>query len=211
MCSYARVNKYTNAFLFFQGNRKSHMERSKSDTDLTTIADDSPRGLPDRWSFVKRVAIGSRPYSPANDSSASATVQKLHTPSVNCYAVVKRKLAERDLEWILLFLVNNGLDILLETLEKLCENRTTSFNVALLQVDCVECIRGVMNSQSGLDYIIDNQEFTRKLAAGKIIFRDRKWGIMIRIYGKKCSVSLPWILFVLHSDRLVQLFCCQSS
>ena len=42
-----------------------------------------------------------------------------------------------------------------------------------LQLECVECIHVVMNSQMGLDHIVENGDYTRNLAAGE-------WSISIQ-------------------------------
>ena len=65
------------------------------------------------------------------------------------------------------FLAMDGLGILFESLERLSEKGFTSISDALLQLECVLCVKAVMNSTTGLDYIINQQSYTRKLAICK--------------------------------------------
>ncbi|ELT89503.1 hypothetical protein CAPTEDRAFT_33095, partial [Capitella teleta] len=89
----------------------------------------------------------------------------LRTPTLSTYSNLKRKISRSSEEWILEFLKGNGLGVLLETLGKLTEKQSPRFVDAFLQLECVACVREVMNSQSGLDYIIDNPDFTRKFTS----------------------------------------------
>jgi len=49
----------------------------------------------------------------------------------------------------------------------------------ILQVSCVECVRTVMDSPLSLDYIIENKEFIRKLASGKLLLFCYRFSIII--------------------------------
>ena len=88
-------------------------------------------------------------------------------PYVQSYTWLKRQLTQCDSKWILRFLELDGLGILYSALQKLTEKSFLSIAHAYAQVECVACFRAVMNSQAGLDYIIDDTEFIRKLATGE--------------------------------------------
>ncbi|XP_072040337.1 LOW QUALITY PROTEIN: uncharacterized protein [Amphiura filiformis] len=85
-------------------------------------------------------------------------------PYVQSYTWLKRQLAHCDSRWMLRFLELDGLGILYSALQKLTEKSHLSIAHAYAQVECVACFRAMMNSQAGLDYIIDDTEFIRKLA-----------------------------------------------
>lgn len=96
-------------------------------------------------------------------------------PSVQSYTRLKRQLKRCDRQWILRFLELHGLELLYVSLERLCANaspgrpgrRSLSIADAFAQIECVACFKAVMDSQAGLDYIIEDTEFTRKLANGE--------------------------------------------
>ena len=106
------------------------------------------------------------------DPTVDHSIHSLRHPSVHTYTGLRRKLIAstleptQDSEWILGFLSSNGLGLLLASLQQLCERSTGSFVDTVVQLECVGCVKAIMNSQVGLDYIIDNKEFTRKLASG---------------------------------------------
>ena len=135
------------------------------------------KGLRRRDTVVRRSSIGwTGSVSLANDSSPTIAVQPekiielLRSPSVQTYSNLKRKLdkSKNDYEWILNFLNKDGLELLFESLEQICKRQPTSFLNEILKVSCVECVTSAMDSSLGLDYIVENKEFTRKLASGEL-------------------------------------------
>lgn len=155
---------------------------SDSELDLSRDRfDDTPVNIPrrglQRWgTVVRRSSIGwTGSVSFANDNTRTSEVQPkkiielLRSPSVQTYNTLKRKLdkARNNPEWILKFLNKDGLELLFESLEQICKRQQTNFLNEVLKVSCVECVKTVMDSSLGLDYIVENKEFTRKLASGK--------------------------------------------
>ena len=108
--------------------------------------------------------------SDAFESSAdpSVCIQWLQIPTIHNYAGLKKHIetANQDAEWMDKFLGLDGLDILLQVLERFSE-RALSIADAYLQMEIVGCIKAVMNSKAGLDFIVDHDDYTRKLAGGK--------------------------------------------
>ena len=45
--------------------------------------------------------------------------------------------------------------------------RVTQISEAMCLLECVECVRAVMNSKIGLEYFIHHQEPTQQLVVGK--------------------------------------------
>ncbi|CAH1268433.1 INF2, partial [Branchiostoma lanceolatum] len=91
-------------------------------------------------------------------------VKTLRFPSVQTYSSLKKKLASCDSEWMLGFLEEDGLGILFESLERLSQRGFSSFADAFVQLECVGCVKSVMNSKTGLDFIVQRRECSRKLA-----------------------------------------------
>ncbi|OWF45788.1 FH2 domain-containing protein 1 [Mizuhopecten yessoensis] len=161
------------------------MEESVSDSEVDFYNPKSehksnvPRKGTKRWAYaVRRASIGWSPhYSQSTDSTTDHSgetaiqpervVELLRSPSVQTYTTLKRKLlkAKANPEWILRFLHSDGLELLFESLEQISKQRPNSFLDAVLQVGCVECVKTVMDSSLGLDYIVENKDFTPKFAA----------------------------------------------
>ena len=88
-------------------------------------------------------------------------------PSVKALLDLKRSISTANAQWIRRFLEHNGVERLLQVFQSLYEQASPSFVDTLLQLSCVGCIRAVMNSRTGLEYIIENKEFVNKFAFGK--------------------------------------------
>ncbi|WAQ97742.1 INF2-like protein [Mya arenaria] len=62
------------------------------------------------------------------------------------------------------YLELNGLDSLLDSLDQMTgRSGFTCFSDAILQIDCISCIRSVLNSSVGMEYFINNDIYTKKL------------------------------------------------
>ncbi|XP_035681246.1 inverted formin-2-like isoform X1 [Branchiostoma floridae] len=102
--------------------------------------------------------------SALESSDPESYIKTLRCPSVKTYSALKKKLASCDSEWMLGFLEEDGLGILFESLEKLSQKGFASFADAFVQLECVGCVKAVMNSKTGLDFIVQRRECSRKLA-----------------------------------------------
>ncbi|XP_068243484.1 inverted formin-2-like [Palaemon carinicauda] len=91
-------------------------------------------------------------------------VTLLKMPSVSNYSGLKKLMEVASNEWMEDFLNLDGLGVLFESLERLSDRGFSSIADAILQLECVLCIKAVMNSKSGLEYIVNNDDYTRKLA-----------------------------------------------
>jgi hypothetical protein len=156
------------------------MEESVSDSEVDFNSCRNGRQFPKvgnkRWAYaVRRVSIGWSPVQEAGFSSDTVSihpkriVELLRLPSVNTYSTLKRKLIKSKFnpEWILEFLHQDGLEILFESLEQIANQHSSSFLDSVLFISCAECIKTVMDSSLGLDYIVENKEqLIRKFASG---------------------------------------------
>ncbi|XP_055934195.1 inverted formin-2-like isoform X1 [Argiope bruennichi] len=83
---------------------------------------------------------------------------ELRTPSPSLYLELRKCL--KDPEWARSFVRENGIDTLLETLKSL---RGRNLEEVQLKVECGQCLRLVMDTRVGLDYIMENADYTQKL------------------------------------------------
>ncbi|XP_006018121.1 inverted formin-2 [Alligator sinensis] len=91
-------------------------------------------------------------------------IRLLQIPSVVNYSGLKKRLESSDDSWMVQFLELCGLDLLLEALDRLSGRGVSKISDALLQLTCINCVRAVMNSQRGIEYIVDNEGYIRKLS-----------------------------------------------
>ena len=81
---------------------------------------------------------------------------------------LKQRLRNADQQWMESFLEHGGLSAIFDALQSLGEKGFSSLTDALRQLDCVACIKAVMNSAVGLNFIIHYPEkkYLRKLSEG---------------------------------------------
>ena len=94
-------------------------------------------------------------------------IQLLHR-GVN-FSGLKSRLRSAEQQWIESFLEQGGLTAIFDAMEALGQKGFSSVADALRQLDCVACVKAVMNSTFGLDFIIHYPEkkYVRKLGEGR--------------------------------------------
>ena len=107
-------------------------------------------------------------FSSVAHSTPARCVQLSHNPSVHVYHALKLKIDHSSALWLREFLELGGLGSLMEALVHLSYANFTGFSDAILQLDCVACIRAVLNTNSGMSHFLDNEDYTRKLIKGKV-------------------------------------------
>ncbi|XP_070607427.1 inverted formin-2 isoform X2 [Erythrolamprus reginae] len=120
-----------------------------------------------KWSVLKE-KLGSQDsdQTEANLENAEPElcIRLLQIPSVVNYSGLKKRLESSDDSWMVQFLELCGLDLLLEALDRLSGRGVSRISDALLQLTCISCVRAVMNSQKGIEYIVSNEGYVRKLS-----------------------------------------------
>ncbi|XP_076010658.1 inverted formin-2-like isoform X3 [Genypterus blacodes] len=123
-----------------------------------------------KWDMVKECMSLSSAYD--SDSSVEANLENadpelciklLQVPTVVNYSGLRRRLEASDQAWMVQFLEQRGLDLLMEALDRLSGRGCSRIADALLQLTCVTCVRAIMNSSAGLHFILDNDGYIRTL------------------------------------------------
>lgn len=85
------------------------------------------------------------------------------------FSGLKHRLRTADQAWMEQFLAIGGLSAIFDALEALGQRGFSSIADALKQLECVGCVKAVMNNQFGLEFIIaqPGEGFVKKLAQGK--------------------------------------------
>ena len=174
-----------------------------------------------RWTrAVKRLAIGwlSEPLTNTKTPRfipPERAVRLLASPSaassVSLYALLIRLLKKRGTEqkeWLAVFLDHHGLEVLFENLEaKFTGGDAQSFYCVLLQAYCVACLREVMDNQTSLEYIIENDMFIERFATGKCFFTIiHPFTFVSWLKGKFETTSAPSITKIRKTIRLRYTF-----
>ncbi|XP_031435659.1 inverted formin-2 isoform X2 [Clupea harengus] len=106
----------------------------------------------------------SSPEANLESADPELCIRLLQVPSVVNYSGLKKRLEGSDHTWMIQFLELSGLDLLLEALDRLSGRGCSRIADALLQLTCVNCVRAVMNSSTGIHFIIENEGYIRKLS-----------------------------------------------
>ena len=103
-----------------------------------------------------------------DDVQPELMIKFLHQmPNVKLFTGLSRKLKASSNEWTLEFLQLRGLDTLFEVLEELDGFGRKKFADAFLAVQCVGCIRSLLNSDIGLGFMVHSEGLARKLVTGE--------------------------------------------
>ncbi|KAM4014597.1 inverted formin-2 isoform 2-T2 [Anomaloglossus baeobatrachus] len=123
--------------------------------------------LSKKWASLKEKLSPQEPdQSEANLENADPElcIRLLQIPSVVNYSGLKKRLESSDDNWMVQFLELSGLDLLLEALDRLSGRGVSRISDALLQLTCINCVRTLMNSHKGIEYIVNNEGYVRKLS-----------------------------------------------
>ncbi|KAJ8316813.1 hypothetical protein KUTeg_004717 [Tegillarca granosa] len=89
-------------------------------------------------------------------------------PSVQMYYALRVRLETSSEAWLQEYMDLDGLDSLLDSLSNMTGKSFTSFSDAILRLDCISCIRAILNTSVGLDYMVQNESYVAKLALAKL-------------------------------------------
>ncbi|XP_030922050.1 inverted formin-2 [Geospiza fortis] len=123
-------------------------------------------GAHKKWAALKeKLGPQETDQSEANLENAEPElcIRLLQMPSVVNYSGLRKRLENSDDAWMVQFLELSGLDLLLEALDRLSGRGVARISDALLQLTCISCVRAVMNSHKGIEYIVSNEGYVRKL------------------------------------------------
>lgn len=98
-----------------------------------------------------------------SEADPELCIHLITKPTVQNYSGIKARIQKSDAIWMEEFLKLGGLEALFHSLERLSDKSVCSFVDAFIQLEAVQCIKAVMNSKAGLDYMIESENFTRML------------------------------------------------
>lgn len=102
-----------------------------------------------------------------NEIEPELFIKFVRIPSLKTYTSLMRKLENCSKKWLAEFLVLGGLTSLFEVLEKLGEREVAKFSDAFLQLECVRCIKAVLNNTTGLEFMTSDTSLAKQLVNGE--------------------------------------------
>lgn len=105
-------------------------------------------------------------YTDLSEVEPELFIKFVRIPSLKTYSSLIRKLEGCSKKWLTEFLELGGLTSLFEVLEKLSERGLAKFSDAFLQLECVRCIKAVLNNVTGLAFMSNNPSLTNQLVTG---------------------------------------------
>ncbi|EDO35344.1 predicted protein [Nematostella vectensis] len=99
-----------------------------------------------------------------DDVDPELFIKFMRIPSLKNYSSLQRKLERAGESWMREFLYYGGMETLFEVLEKLGSRGMLKFTDAFVQLECVRCIKAVLNSRHGLEFMTESADRTRQLA-----------------------------------------------
>jgi hypothetical protein len=96
-------------------------------------------------------------------------VDMMKQPNMKTIVVLKKQIERSDSNWILNFLECEGLCVLLDCVDTLSARRVCQLEDALLLLQIIQCVKAVINCKVGMEYIVKNSAFTRKLVKCKLL------------------------------------------
>jgi len=142
-----------------------------SDTDKTYGVKSKPAQeskLPPKRELRQRRSEGRLAAIVSDIALSQSLVQLLADPTVFNFSRLRNKLKSDDRRWMSGFLKLGGLEMLFEGLRSFGSYSGTFSNL-VQRLECVMCIKTVMNSQIGMNTITTSDHFGEKFAAGVYI------------------------------------------
>lgn len=102
-------------------------------------------------------------YSPA------ICVDFLKSPSLKFLSSLNKKLRQNKKDWNNEFLELQGFDILLDLVDSLESKRVSKLTDVQLLLECVGCIKSLLNSKLGVQYFVQHSHCLKKLVKGKSV------------------------------------------
>ncbi|XP_012943896.1 protein diaphanous homolog 2, partial [Aplysia californica] len=125
--------------------------------------EDKSKGKKGLKHILRRKISATLHHMDLDHSDPEFVVTVMAIPTVQTFSSVKKKLRTSNQEWMQGFLDNLGLERLLDCVDTFANKRVTALSDALILIECVECIRAVLNSKVGVSLLVQNSDYSRRL------------------------------------------------
>lgn len=152
----------------YEENDKDSRDKDKQDKETaSTSSSGSAVETTSRW---KKKITETLTHVDLDNCDPEICVNLIRIPSIQLFGSLKKKIKQSGTDWIQGFLDAAGLDVLFDCVDTVGNRRVNQLADALLLAECVACIKTVLNSKIGLDYLSQNSDYTKKLVKGKILY-----------------------------------------
>ena len=93
-------------------------------------------------------------------------IKFLTIPTAKNYTALRRQLENCSGPWMTEFLEHDGLEIMFSAMRQMSERSYVKFADAVLQLELVRCIKAVVNSKVGMEFVTNHGDMVHKLALG---------------------------------------------
>lgn len=105
----------------------------------------------------------------------------IRNPTLQNLSNLRKAIMSNDRDWMKEFLEFDGLGLLFQCLNNLSSYHSRHLTDMVLRMECVSCIREVVNSQIGLDCLLKLKDrtdnlFGRRFASGRL--KKSLWGLL---------------------------------
>ncbi|KAJ8298511.1 hypothetical protein KUTeg_025042 [Tegillarca granosa] len=188
----------------YEENDKDSRDKDKEDKETASTSSSSSAVEPtssaveptSRW---KKKITETLTHVDLDNCDPEICVNLLRIPSIQLFGSLKKKIKQSGIDWIQGFLDAAGLDVLFDCVDTVGNRRVNQLADALLLAECVACIKTVLNSKIGLDYLSQNSDYTKKLVK---VFN------FCRLRKKLKSDDQCWMEDFLKREGLELLFEC---
>jgi len=108
-----------------------------------------------KWSIVKQLVLQKEnSFSVFNFQGSDPELCLSLFNNTQNFIGLKKRIKTADQKWIEEFLERGGLDSVLHSLSRLSNKRIYTFTDAIKQLECISCIKGIMNHPFGMEYVV---------------------------------------------------------
>lgn len=118
------------------------------------------------------------------------------------FYALRLRLENTSEAWLREYLERDGLDIMLHSLCEMTGKAFTSFSDAILQLDCVSCIRAILNTSVGLDFMVKHEDYTAKLILGL-------YSSFLNFYTQRNLCTYCKLMFIRRLQDIVNWESCK--
>lgn len=97
-------------------------------------------------------------------------IKFLTIPTAKNYTALRKQLESCNKAWMTKFLEHDGLEVMFSGMRQMSERSYIQFADAVLQLELVRCIKAVINSKVGMDFVTTHGDMVYKLALGMTFF-----------------------------------------
>ena len=150
-------------------NKSQKSEKSGTTENAIVDAPDGAVPTKPRLSLFGRKVSNLLKQVDLENCSPDVAVGMLRAPTMQMLASLNRKLKTCEGDWMTGFLEEGGLETLLDMVDSMSSKRVTALAEAMVLLECVACIKTLMNSRMGLDFFVLHPDCTHKLVKGKLL------------------------------------------